>query len=156
MEYDWKIICQKKTDKELYLIYLGKKNLSQEARIFAEEELKNRNFDFENIEKHQKKWELEKLIEEDRGSNSFFSFGIYNSRHYLLTGILGVLVWLLFTLDHFFNFINDTSSTTSEVEKYLFPFIFLGMALVSFIGYRNKRNRERYRKRKIMELIEQL
>ncbi|MGZ2371649.1 hypothetical protein ACXR6G_17855 [Ancylomarina sp. YFZ004] len=134
MEYDLRKKYQKKSDKELYLIFSGKKNLGEDASSLAEEELKNRNFDFENIEKYQKKWELEKLIEEDRGSNSFFRSGNYNSKHYLLTGILGVLVWLFFTLDHFFNFINDTSSTTSEVEKYLFPFIFLGMALVSFIG----------------------
>jgi len=104
MGYDWKKICQAKTDKELYLIYFGKKNVEDDARWFAEEELKNRNFDFENIEKHQKKWELEKLIEEERYAKSLFSFGIQRSKHFLLSGILGGLTSSLFILDYFFIF----------------------------------------------------
>jgi len=156
MEYDWKKICQSKTDKELYLIYLGQKNLSEDARTFAEAELKNRNFDFENIDKHQKKWELEKLIEEERDAKSIFSFGIQRSRHFLISGIMGALMSSLIILDYFFNFMNNEGPVLKESEIYIFSLLTLGMSAVGFIGYHNKRKREKYRKSKMRELIEQL
>lgn len=156
MGYDWKKICRTKTDKELYLIYLGQKNLSEDAQISAEEELKDRGFDFDNVGKHQKKWELEKLIEEERDAKSLFSFGIQSSKHFLITGIGGLLMSSLIILDYFFGFMNSEGPVLKESEIYIFSFLTLGMSAVGFIGYHNKRKREKYRESKMKELIEQL
>ena len=156
MGYDWKKICRTKTDKELYLIYLGQKNLCEDAQISAEEELKSRSFDFDNVGKHQKKWELERLIEEERDAKSLFSFGIQRSRHFLISGIMGALMSLLIILDYFFNFMNNEGPVLKESEIYIFSLLTLGMSAVGFIGYHNKRKREKYRKSKMRELIEQL
>ncbi len=156
MGYDWKKICRTKTDKELYLIYLGQKNLSEDAQISAEEELKSRSFDFDNVGKHQKKWELEKLIEEERDAKSLFSFGIQSSKHFLISGIGGALMSSLIILDYFFGFMNSEGPVLKESEIYIFSFLTLGMSAVGFIGYHNKRKREKYRESKMKELIEQL
>ena len=87
MTYNWKEIFKSKSDLELYKIHIGETILNNEAKEFAEEELKSRDFDFNNLEKHKRKWELERLIEEDRYESKNYYLGISNSMQYLILSI---------------------------------------------------------------------
>ena len=51
MGYNWEKIFKEKDEKELVKIYSGNSYLDYEASIYAGLELKNRNFDFQKIEK---------------------------------------------------------------------------------------------------------
>ena len=65
MSYDWEKIFENKTNKELYDIVVGRKVLSKDAVKYAKTELKNRNFDFDNMEANKAAWEISSLIEEE-------------------------------------------------------------------------------------------
>lgn len=51
-----------KTDRELFKILKG--NYAYNQKLHAEKILKERNFDFDNVEKYRNEWELEKLENE--------------------------------------------------------------------------------------------
>jgi len=70
--YNWPEILKNKSRKELYDIYLGKSLLNSEAEKYAEIELRNIGFKFDNLELEKEKMELESLIEEKTSSNSLF------------------------------------------------------------------------------------
>jgi hypothetical protein len=64
MTYNWEEIFEDKSDKELYEIYCGNSLLPVMTIPFAKNELKKRNFDFENMELHNEEWKLSRLEEE--------------------------------------------------------------------------------------------
>jgi len=155
MNYNWEKIFKEKSDKELYEIFIGKQKLNEDARIFAEQELKLRNFDFVNLNKQKKKFELEKLIEEEKASKTF-SFFSTNEKKFLIMGIFGIFFLLLNILDFFFDFIEKSNTDTTLINKYFFILIGLVFSIVGLIGYRRKKKRRKYRERKIRELIKEL
>jgi len=65
MGYDWLTIFKNKTNKELYNIVTGKAILPQDAILFAKQELKRRNFDFNNMEANKAGWQISDLIKEE-------------------------------------------------------------------------------------------
>ncbi len=155
MSYDWEKIFKEKTDKELYRIFIGKEKLNKEAKIFAEKELKTRNFNFKNIEKHKKKWELENLIEEEKTSNTY-SFFSSNENYFLMMGVFGLFFMLMNVLDFFFNFMNYRTNETGIEDRFSFIFIGSVFTIIGFIGYKNKKRRKKYRKEKIKDLIREI
>lgn len=64
MTYNWEEIFENKSDKELYDIYRGNSFLPEITIPIAKNELKKRNFDFDNIELHKDEWRLSSLEEE--------------------------------------------------------------------------------------------
>jgi len=156
MGYNWEKIFSNKTDKELYKIYSGKSHLGNEAKSFAEIELKKRKFNFKNIDRHKKKWKLEKLIQDEREENKAVGPGISKALHVLLSGILGTLFTLLMVLDIFFNFLDPTGKDINGFERFFYIAVGLGMSLIGFISYRIKKKRERIRNKEIKELLNQL
>lgn len=52
------------TDEDLYIVFSGNSELPAETKLIAEEELKKRGFDFENMPLNKAKWELATLNEE--------------------------------------------------------------------------------------------
>ena len=118
MGYNWKKIFKSKTDKELFEISIGNKLLNEQAEKYAEKELKLRGFDFEKIDKYKKKWELERIYEEEREeSRSFFNRKI-TSREYLLFAVLGPVLTLISLLNLIFDFIDFSGNDNSEYGKY--------------------------------------
>ena len=118
MGYNWKKIFKSKTDKELFEISIGNKLLNEQAEKYAEKELKLRGFDFEKIDKYKKKWELERIYEEEREeSRSFFNRKIA-SREYLLFAVLGPVLTLISLLNLIFDFIDFSGNDNSEYGKY--------------------------------------
>ena len=118
MGYNWKKIFKSKTDKELFEISIGNKLLNEQAKKYAEKELKLRGFDFEKIDKYKKKWELERIYEEEREeSRSFFNRKI-TSREYLLFAVLGPVLTLISLLNLIFDFIDFSGNDNSEYGKY--------------------------------------
>ena len=155
MNYNWEKIFKEKSDKELYEIFIGKQKLNEDAKFFAEKELKLRNFDFTNLNKQKKKFELEGLIEEEKTSKTF-SFFSSNEKYFLIMGIFGIFFLLLNILDFFFDFIGKSNTDTTLIDKYFFILIGLVFSIVGLIGYKNKKKRKKYRTRKIRELIKEL
>ena len=119
MSYNWEKIFKNKTDKELYEIFLERKQLGAEAKEFAEVELKSRNFNFDNIDSHKKKWTLEKLIEEERNESGTYSLFRWtsNSKHSLMMAIGGAFLGLLMTFDYFFDFMTKTNGSKNQYEQ---------------------------------------
>jgi len=106
MGYDWEKIFENKTNKELYDIVIGKKVLSKEAVEYAKAELKNRDFNFDDIEIHKAAWNLsDLLLEEDNARRIIIENEVkiikYNKLPVLITII--VIIYLLFS--KFTNFI---------------------------------------------------
>ena len=64
MTYNWEEIFENKSDKELYEIYCGKSLLPEIAIPFAKNELKKRNFNFDNIGLNKESFKLSSLEEE--------------------------------------------------------------------------------------------
>lgn len=76
MEYNWEEIFKKKSNKELYDIYIGKSILPQTIRPVAKKELERRKFDFENMEANRIAWELSGLVEDE----IFFNSQVYGNK----------------------------------------------------------------------------
>ena len=94
MGYNWEKIFKSKSTKELYKIFLGDTLLGSETKEFAKKELENRNFDFNDLIKQKKKWELENLIEQQKSEKSLF-FRTQTAFEYLMMGIVGVIILLI-------------------------------------------------------------
>ncbi len=158
MSYNWEKIFKGKSDKELFEIFLGKKYLNNEAKEFAEKELKLRKFDFENIDSYKKKWMLEKLIEEERnesGAYSFFQWS-YNSKHSLIMAIGGAFLFFLMTFDYFFDFMTKTNGSKNQYEQIGFVIFFFTFFVFGLISYFRKRKNESQRKETIKKLINEI
>lgn len=158
MSYNWEKIFKNKTDKELYEIFLGRKQLGTEAKEFAEVELKLRNFNFDNIDSHKNKWTLEKLIEEERNESGVYSLfqWSFNSKHHLMTTIVGTVGFLLMTLDYFFDFMTKTNGSKNPYEQIGFIVFFFAFSIFGMISYFKKKKQENKRKMKIKELINEM
>jgi hypothetical protein len=97
MDENWAEIFEKKSDKELYHIYLGKSFLQRSVIPYAEDELKRRGFDFNNVELAFKAWKLTDIDEEIEYlmrrniENSKVSF-----RQYLFIVLIIVLLTAIF------------------------------------------------------------
>jgi hypothetical protein len=158
MSYNWEKIFKNKTDKELYEIFLGRKQLGAEAKEFAELELKSRNFNFDNIDSHKKKWTLEKLIEEERNESGTYSLfrWTFNSKHSLMMAIFGAFSGLLMTFDYFFDFMTKTNGSKNQYEQIGFIIFFFVFSVFGLISYLRKRKNESQRKEKIKELIREM
>lgn len=158
MTYNWEKIFKNKTDKELYEIFLGRKHLGAEAKEFAELELKSRNFNFDNIDSHKKKWTLEKLIEEERNESGAYSLFRWtsNSKHSLMMAIGGAFLGLLMTFDYFLDFMTKTNGSKNQYEQIGFIIFFFAFSFFGLISYLRKRKNESKRKEKIKELISEM
>jgi len=158
MSYNWEKIFKSKTDKELYEIFSGRKQLGSEAKEFAEVELKSRNFNFDNIDSHKKKWTLEKLIEEERNESGAYSLFRWtsNSKHSLMMAIGGAFLGLLMTFDYFFDFITKTNESKNQYEQLGFIIFFFAFSVFGLLSYLRKKKYEGQRKEKIKELISEM
>ncbi len=145
--YNWQEIFKSKTNSELFDIYSGKKNLSEEAKEFAGKELENRNFDFNNIEREKEKMELEILLEEEK----FYSrqFGMMASPPMQFITIITIAIFLIIiTLQYYLNGQQEHSPS----------FLFVTIAIFTYFVYRYKRAKRQTKKRqsRINEIIRKL
>jgi len=155
MAHNWEKIFRNKSVEELYRIYLGKSHLNDEAIGFAKKELKNRNIDFENIEKHKKKWELERLIRESE-ENRFFFGSITSSRHFLLMAITGAIIAVITIFDVFLEYSFQTNKEEYRLDEILLFFFSLIFMTYGFFMHKKEKKREQIRNKRISEIIEDL
>jgi len=155
MSYNWTEILKNKTDKELFYIYSGQSLQDKEVRDFAELELKRRKFDFKDIDKYKAKWKLERLIKEERDNKVGFGLNISQSIQLLIMGVVGVLLTIIFVLDIFFEFIVSTNGIT-YIERVFFLVVSLGMTILGFVGYKQKKKTDLLRHKELTDLIEKL
>jgi hypothetical protein len=156
MSKNWEKTFKDKPGGELYKIYLGQTKHSDVAVEFAKKELENRNIDFNNIEKHLKKWELEKLIKENEEGRFFFS-SITSSKHFLVMAITGALVGVITIFDVFL----ESSKLAAKSEKYRLDEILLfGFSIVFMIFgvvmFKKEKKREERRNKRIREILDEL
>ena len=158
MNYNWEKIFKNKSDKELYEIYLGRKHLGNDAKDYAEKELKSRKFDFDNVDSYKKKWTLEKLIEEERNESGTYSLfrWTFNSKHSLMMAIVGGFLGVLMTLDYFFDFMTETNGSKNQYEQIGFIIFYFAFSIFGLLTYLRKRKYESQRKKKIKELISEM
>jgi hypothetical protein len=156
MQYDWEKIFNDKSDKELYDIFVGKTLLNQEAIKYAEDELKQRNFNFDNIEKHRKKWELESLINEIKDEKSGVFMADMSSKQYLIGGIIGSFLLLIGILNIFFNFIEEQNKSDIISGKFMIVAVGVIMTATGLIGYFLKQRKEKNRDLRIKTLMKEI
>lgn len=158
MNHHWESLFKKKTDKELYKIYSDVTLLNNEATFFAKKELENRNFDFANTSKYQKKWELENLIEENKAAEKSNSIGMSRTTYFMIMGIFGGLFALLSILNLLFafEFLKDFSRQTSLIESFFFIAVGLLMMAVGLYSYRKRIKRNNYRRERMQQIIDEL
>lgn len=154
--YDWEKIFKNKTDKELYSIYLGKSHLGEEARVNAKKELELRKFDFKNLKKHKKKWELEGLLEEERFEHKTYGHEYTKTKHMLLCFIGFGVFTLVFVLNLLFDFIDIPDRPENKITRYLFPILGFCITIFFYFSYRKSKNREKFREDRIKTIINEL
>lgn len=154
MGYNWEKIFKSKSDKELFLIYNGKRNLGKDAEQLAKKELLARNFDFDNLDREKNKWELEKLIEEEK-EDQRKGIPFLGYKAFLLIGYVGLVLIVLFVLDLFFDFINKEGESVFMGQ--IFPILIAVFFSISgFSNYYRITKRETFRKKRMMEIIRDL
>jgi len=137
-EYDWKTIFQSKDEKELINIYSGESNLNSEAEIYAELELKNRNFDPKKIEEIRiNKMEKLKLEISDLENSKFTSSEFFKTQ---INYGIGFAVFLVLALI-------VKGSSLSESLLYFGSFILLFIFLTIW-------KTERFKKENAVKLTE--
>lgn len=156
MSKNWEKIFKDKPGGELYKIYLGQTKLKPVAVEFAKKELENRNIDLNNIDKYEKKWELEKLIKENE-EGRYFLGNITSSKHFLVMAVTGALVGITTIFDVFL----ESPSLTEKGEKYRLDEILLfGFSIVfmifGFVMFKKEKKREDRRNKRIREIIDEL
>lgn len=126
MEYDWKEIFKTKSDQELYEIYKGFSSLPKDVIPIALNELKSRNFNFEDIEYYKLLWRIKHLQEIQnfykRDNQSYKEF--YISWNYLIP-----FIFLLYLIHWFFSYF-----TIHKIEMILWFTMFIVFSgLISLI-----------------------
>lgn len=150
MNYDWEKIFKSKSDKELFKIFTGQSLLNSEAKKIAEIELKNRGFDFENIEKYRKKWKLKSLIDEEQYERKQAKLFLQNplTDLHLFMAIFGLIIIVSSIISYLKNNVSS--------DFLLSILVGITMIIVGFFGYKRKKKREKYRKTKIEQLRDEL
>ncbi len=156
MTYDWKKIFKSKTDRELYVIYKEINDLGTEAKKFAEAELHNRNFNFDNVDRQINEWKLNDLLEEEKEENTPTRRMYYNAKRHKQTAIWGSIFTLVILSDYFFHFMEKSDKTEEFFYKIFFLIVGLTLTLIGVFGYRSRMKRKAYRDKKIAELKELL
>lgn len=73
-KYNWKLELSRKSDEELFNIYLGTpKHLAKNIRYLACRILENRDFHFDQINDYKETWKQEKLRQKNNSSSTIFS-----------------------------------------------------------------------------------
>jgi hypothetical protein len=155
MEYNWKEIFKNKTDRELYDIYLGRTSLNSEQREFAGIELENRNFNFENLDRQRKKWELEHLIEEEK-SYSMALFSRTRSWEYLILGFGGLVIAVTTLFLIIANYLAEYKPITALTATFFAFVVGSILTVIGFLQYKSKRSKEKFREKRLKELIKEL
>jgi len=155
MDYNWGEIFKNKTNKELYKIYLGDTLLPLETKVFAFNELKKRKFDFDNLSKEKKKFELERLIEEQNPDKSFF-FRSSNSTEFLMMGICGACFALIAIILFFVNIFGKISIKQENSDILLFFLAGCTFSIIGFKVWKIRKEKEINRENRIKELINEL
>jgi len=156
MTKNWEKIFKDKPGGDLYKICNGQTKLSDEAIKYAKKELINRNVDFNNIDRHKKKWELEKLIKESE-ENSFFFGSIASSKHFLLMAVTGAIIATITIFDVFLEYPIQTSFKEEYRLDEILLFVFsLAFMIYGIIMHKKEKKREQIRNKRIKEIIEEL
>lgn len=156
MKYNWTEILKNKSEKELYDIYVGRSVLGSEVMEFARIELENRNFNFENPDKHRKKWELEKLKFEDEESNNNILFKYTHAKEYLIIGYAGI-IYAMIALTAIVRYFLGYHDLNNEIARDFFSLVLsLAISIAGFAKYKSKTERERFRETRLKELIDEI
>jgi len=149
--YNWQKIFKAKTEKELIQIYSGESSLNFEAEIYAGLELKNRNFDFQTIDRiHQQKIiQLERDIDECKFLN-------YTNSKYFRNQLLA-LIGIFFII---FNLVNreiQNQLDSGIYYRYLFYIIILLIniliAKLLFERFKRKKHQTIDEKTKLLKMM---
>lgn len=90
MSYTEREFYENKSDRELYKIYAGGFRSTIHEKQWAEQILKEKEFDFQNVEKYRAPWELDKLKQEieNESKGSLMMNHWYNPTLLRLEGVL--------------------------------------------------------------------
>ena len=156
MEYNWTEIFKNKSEKELYNIYIGRSTLGSEVMQFARIELENRKFNFENLDKNRKKWELEELTLEEEESNNNILFKYTHAKEYLIIGYAGI-IYAMIALTAIVRYTLGYHDLNNEVARDFFSLILsVTISIAGFAKYKSKTEREKFRERRLKELIDEI
>ena len=153
MSYNWEEIFKNKTNKELYEIYKGHSHLPEGVQQFAEKELQNRNFDFQDLEMQKAAWRLTDLMEQENYENNGLTgrqLYFISYKYYILIQIAVILFIVFFT--------DFNSLVLGQQISRLAIFISISslLILINNFFYRRNQIKQEKRRNEIEELANKL
>jgi len=152
--YYWKSELSKKTDQELFQIYIGfPKQLHKDKRYLAGRLLESRDFRFDHIEEYKKKWELEKWQEFSNKNGLSLSSFFSHHRKLFATLIIASFLLIFFEVFQLFPTLN-WSFLKNEVVLISLNIISLAgiFAIIGFVIYLSINLNKIKRKQQILDL----
>jgi hypothetical protein len=147
-EHNYKEEFQVLTEEELFLVFSGETELPAETKLIAEEELKKRGFDFENMPLNKLRWELAELKEEiakENGKGMVLTSSKYST---VFIAVFGLGLALIIAYNMYAGMVRK--------EDLLVQFIMLGIGLGlcvwGIINFAKRKKREKERERRIAEV----
>jgi hypothetical protein len=147
-EHNYKEEFQVLTEEELFLVFSGETELPAETKLIAEEELKKRGFDFENMPLNKLRWELAELKEEiakENGKGMVLTSSKYST---VFIAVFGLGLALIIAYNMYAGMVRK--------EDLLVQFIMLGIGLGlcvwGIINFAKRKKRETERERRIAEV----
>lgn len=154
MDYNWPEIFKKKTDKELYSIYIGETTLLGEPQKYAEEELKRRKFNFNDLTSFKKKNQLNRLVEEEESLDS--SFGRISPERLNMVRNGFFLFFIVCLLIFIFTWPGPSKSEPHHYNILYFAAITAVMTAILHYFYKRELLRRKHRNKKIKALKKEL
>ncbi len=154
-----KTFYSNKSDRELYKILKGSNGSTYNEKVVAQKILEERHFDFNNVEKYQNIWELEKLEKEiQKEKENIIFLNLWNNPDFLSIFSIGLLVssiyLIILTIQHFL-----TVRNILTIDSFVMLFFVIVFPIIGVLTYKYSRKRKKYlkfRQNRIIELKNQI
>lgn len=136
------------TDEDLYIVFSGNSELPEETKPFAEEELKTRGFDFNNMPLNKAKWELAALKEEIANENKKGMVLTSNKYSSVFIAVFGLGLALIIA----YNIYAGMVRKEDMLVQFIMVGVGLGLCVWGIINFAKRKKREMVREKRIIAL----
>ena len=152
--YHWKSELSKKTDRELFRIYIGFQNqYHRDQRYLAGRILESRGFQFDQIRVYKRQWELQELREFSTKNGLSITAFFAHHKSLFVSLVTASLILIVFEIFQLFPALNWTLIKNEAVLISLNIISLLGLiSIIGFVVYLSINLSKLRRKRRTLEL----
>ena len=136
------------TDEDLYIVFSGNSELPAETKMIAEEELKKRGFDFDNMPLNKAKWELAALKEEEAGENKKGMVLTSSKYSSVFIAVFGLGLALIVAYNMYAGMVRKEDM----LVQLIMVAVGLGLCVWGLTNFAKRKKREMAREKRIAEL----